>query len=284
MAGLLALVVPVICMAGPFTPERVGRTDPRVASWATAVASYTPGPSADPMWRDTTQALGQAEGTSFDVVSLGRGGTITLTFGGPITDIEGADFAVFENSFSDNFIELAFVEVSDGGTTYQRFPVQSLTPAPIQSFGVMDPTNLDGFAGTVRQGFGVGFDIADLNLTKITHVRLVDVVGDGRSQDAEGRLIYDPFPTNGSAGFDLDGIAVLKPTTLDRFDPIPGGFLVTTETSPGVSTILEFCTDLNEGVWLPFTAPQLGTGSPITLLAHGSFPQAFYRIRRESTP
>ena len=39
---------------------------------------------------------------------------------------------------------------------------------------------------------------------------LVDVLGDGTNLDSEGDPIYDPHPPTGSAGFDLDAIAVLR--------------------------------------------------------------------------
>ncbi|MEM1001677.1 MAG: T9SS C-terminal target domain-containing protein, partial [Bacteroidota bacterium] len=57
-------------------------------------------------------ALGLATNTP---VSLGDGGIATLTFDTPISDGPGFDFAVFENSFNDTFLELAFVEVSSDG-------------------------------------------------------------------------------------------------------------------------------------------------------------------------
>ena len=41
-----------------------------------------------------------------------------------------------------------------------------------------------------------------------TDVRIVDVVGDGFSLDSSGGVIYDPYPTSGSAGFDLDAVGV----------------------------------------------------------------------------
>ena len=41
------------------------------------------------------------------VVSLGEGGTITLRFEPPISDGDGDDFAVFENSVVEGFLELA---------------------------------------------------------------------------------------------------------------------------------------------------------------------------------
>ena len=56
------------------------------------------------------------------VVSLGDGGSITLTFAHPLSDGTGPDLAVFENAFNDTFLELAFVEVSSDGANFVRFP------------------------------------------------------------------------------------------------------------------------------------------------------------------
>jgi hypothetical protein len=170
-------------------------------------------------WRDPSKALGAAVGDSFDIVSLGRGGEITLTFDRPITNGQGWDFAVFENSFSDTFLELAIVEVSSDGVTYAAFETDSLTANPVGGFGAIEPSNIDGFAGKYRQGFGTPFDLSDLatqpevlsgdvDLSAITHVRLLDVVGDGSDFDTSGDVIYDPYPTFQSAGFDLDAVGV----------------------------------------------------------------------------
>jgi hypothetical protein len=80
----------------------------------------------------------------------------------------------------------------------------------------VDPTQVDGFAGKYRQGFGTPFDLDNLaddpNLDKnaVRYVRIVDIPGDGASLDTSGDPIYDPFPTTDSAGFDLDGVAVLN--------------------------------------------------------------------------
>ena len=73
--------------------------------------------------------------------------------------------------------------------------------------------------GKYRQGYGTPFDLADLSdkpevlsgdvdLSSISHVRIVDVVGDGTFLDSLGKVIYDPYPTSGSAGFDLDAVGV----------------------------------------------------------------------------
>src|ERR1035437_1398731 len=58
---------------------------------------------------DSSKAIGIADN---GVVSLGDAGIAICTFSQPITDAPGYDFAVFENSFSDDYLEFAFVEVS----------------------------------------------------------------------------------------------------------------------------------------------------------------------------
>ena len=188
-----------------------------IVGWASRVVGYSPGSNVDAQWQTASHALGPAEGNSFDIVSLGRGGSLTLAFDAPIRNGEGADFAVFENGFGDDFLELGFVEVSSDGSNYVRFPTDSLTASAVDAYETIDTTQIDGFAGKYPQGFGVPFDLADLaetsatlDVSQITRVRLVDVVGDGSVLDTSGNPIYDPFPTTGSSGLDVDAVAVLN--------------------------------------------------------------------------
>ncbi len=194
--------------------------DARFLGWAVRVDDVRYGDAVDAAWRVPERALGQAAGTSTDVVSLGRGGSVTLGFDPPIRDGDGHDFAVFENGFADTFLELAFVEVSSDGQTFVRFDSAAHTPDPVSAFGSLDPAAVHGLAGAHRQGFGTPFDLAwlrfhpavragQLNLDAVSHVRVVDVVGDGTARDAFGRTVHDPYPTTGSAGFDLDAIGVI---------------------------------------------------------------------------
>lgn len=208
--------------AGPYAPAagQTGTTaidadDPAIIGWASTVADYSPGTNADAVWQQSAEALGKAEGVPSSIVSLGRGGSLTLGFSTPIRDGLGADFAVFENSFSDTFLELGFVEVSSDGVNYVRFDSDSRTPQPVGSFGSVDPTNLNNLAGKYRGGFGTPFDLGELrarpglDVTRVTHVRLIDIIGDGNTLDTSGDPIYDPTPTNGSAGLDVDGVGVI---------------------------------------------------------------------------
>ena len=174
-----------------------------------------------------TSALGPATLNTLAAISLGDGGTATLTFDRPIANGDGPDFAVFENSFSDNFLELAFVEVSSDGQHFVRFPATSLTQTETQTSGIgsTDPTFINNLAGKFRIGYGTPFDLEELrdsvgiNIDSITHVRIVDVVGsiDPRyaTYDAFGHIVNDPWPTNfGSGGFDLTGVGVIHQADL----------------------------------------------------------------------
>ncbi len=155
------------------------------------------------------------------VVSLGDGGMATLTFNAPIYNGVGYDFVVFENAFSDTFLELAFVEVSSDGIHFIRFPSISLTDTTSQTgaFDATYPEKIYQLAGKYRAPYGVPFDLEtlkdspQLNIQFVSHVRIVDVVGSIidslASRDGLYRKINDPWPTLfPSSGFDLDAVGV----------------------------------------------------------------------------
>lgn len=239
---LIAAAAAFLCgsafAAGPFAPaagqagsNAVDKSSASIVQWATGYQDYLPGTDLDASFKTPAKALGAAVGGSFDIVSLGNGGSITLTFGGSIFNGAGADFAIFENSFSDTFLELARVEVSSNGLDFFRFPAYSLTPGLVGAFGSTDPTNLggplvsgtadtfyEGFAGKYRAGFGTPFDLSalegalGLDLNNVQYVRLIDVLGNGSEFDdfpVTPNPIYDPYKTVGSAGFDLDAVGVM---------------------------------------------------------------------------
>jgi hypothetical protein len=248
--------LPGIALAGIFPPAAgesgstaIPANDPEIDGWVTGYVDYLPGTEVDAEFQTPDKALGvpgNSDGSNagyiFDIVSLGRGGSITLTFNTPITNGDGYDFAVFENSFTNDFLEVAKVEVSSDGSTFVAFPAFSLVPASIGAFGGLDPTDLEQLAGKYRGGYGTPFDLQQLagqpgvDLNNIRYIRLIDVVGDGSAindLDAQSLAdwfgvplidlppslvtlansappaIYDPYPTIGSAGFDLDAIAIL---------------------------------------------------------------------------
>lgn len=165
-------------------------------------------------------------------VSLGDGGIATLTFPDFIANLPGPDFAIFENSFTDDFLELGFVEVSSDGFRFVRFPAVSLTQdtSQVATFGTIDATKIHNFAGKYRVFYGTPFDLEDIadstgiDLSRIIHVRIIDAVGciqDGFSTfDSQGNKVNDPWPTEfHSCGFDLDAVGVINtPQALPSFD------------------------------------------------------------------
>ena len=220
--------------AGPYSPspESTGSVaidayedaemtlrNPELVAWANAFLNYLPGPNVSQTWQTPGGALGPTNDTGFHnsntttIVTLGDGGSITLSFATPILDTDGFDLVVFENGVTTTpgrgFFELAFVEVSSNGTDFYRFSGRSSTPRPTSPYAFLElsPTDLDGLAGKYPATYGTPFDFAWLGVTMVSHVRIVDIVGDGRTLDAEGRPIYDPYPTAESAGFDLDAVA-----------------------------------------------------------------------------
>lgn len=172
-----------------------------------------------------SDALGKA--LSNGVVSLGDGGMATCRFQHPIRNGAGFDFAVFENGIDDTFLELAFVEVSSDGIQFFRFKSHSLTDTLQQTnaFGSTQAVSINNLAGKYRAGFGTPFDleelknISGLDINRVTHVRIIDVVGSINPAyaryDAYQNKINDPWPTPfPSGGFDLDAIGVIYENTV----------------------------------------------------------------------
>jgi hypothetical protein len=156
------------------------------------------------------------------VVSLGDSGYAVLYFSKPIINGSGYDFAVFENSFDDNFLELAFVEVSSDSINFFRFPATSHTSAwqQIASFGTLDATKINNLAGKYKALYGTPFDleelsdVAGLDVNHIIAVKIIDVVGCIQpayaTYDFFGHIINDPWATPfSSGGFDLDAVGVI---------------------------------------------------------------------------
>ena len=214
--------------------------DKRIKNWATSCTverGYMNIATAESpvSFGNEEYAIGPAGETTTNAISLGDGGYAILTFEKPITNNEGFDFAVYENSFNDYFLELAFVEVSSDGVNFVRFPATSLTPTTQQvgSDGTLDATNINNLAGKYRIGWGTPFDLeelrdsANIDINNITHVKIIDVVGtidpQYASYDAFGNIVNDPYPTNiASGGFDLTGVCVLseKVSIHDNFTDI----------------------------------------------------------------
>tara|TARA_B110000037_G_scaffold25005_1_gene29107 strand:+ start:304 stop:1311 length:1008 start_codon:yes stop_codon:yes gene_type:complete len=168
---------------------------------------------------DSSMAIGSPGN---GIVSLGDAGDAILSFDRFIENGHGWDFAIFENAFSDTFLELGFVEVSSNGTDFYRFPATSLTQDTFQidAFGSVNPSEINNLAGKYRANYGTPFDLEELinepnlDVNSISHVKIIDVVGSIDSiycnYDQYLNKINDPFPTPfPSSGFDLDAVGVI---------------------------------------------------------------------------
>lgn len=235
-----------------------------------------------------SDGLGPSDG---GIVSLGDGGTATLTFAYPIQNGPGFDFAVFENAFNNTFLELALVEVSSDGQRFVRFPAISNTDTSTQvgSFGAVDPTQIHHLAGKYRGGYGTPFDLEELrdstglDINAITHVRLIDAVGSINpaygQRDSRGWLINDPWNTPfSSSGFDLDAVGVLHenrgiyvqqiPTAVEGYfypNPLQNGQVLRCDAPTPLQTVALYnlqgqCLWRQASPTLPLRLPQLPAG------------------------
>lgn len=251
--------------------------------WATGHSQYTPGGNVNTGFQTPANAYGPIDSS---LVVLGDRGSITLTFGAPITDGPGYDFAPFENGFASgalDYLEFAYVEVSSNGTDFVRFDSASRRAATVAAFGTQDPAEIGGLAGKDLSGKGTPFDLSLLknkpevrsgavDLRRITHVRLKDIQGDGNDKDSFGRPIYDPNPVTGSAGYDLTGVGVIN--ALDEVAPVVAITSAPTGTTAATDAEIAFTVDdgsatverqLDGGAWTaassPFTLSGLAAGA-----------------------
>lgn len=296
--SLIFLLLASVVFAGPYPPAAgqagstaIHKDDSRIVAWASGYWAPVYGTGVDTKWQTPALAMGKAGSDVYDILCLGNGGSVTLWFPNPVRDGLGPDFAVFENSFSEGFLEVAFVEVSSDGVNFVRFPSASLGTTAVGPYAqTMLATDLDGLAGKYRQGYGTPFDLASLPASplldkqNIRFVRIVDIIGDGSVLDSSGRSIYDPTPTFGSGGFDLDAVCVLNQNAgtfrVLESKIADGSFILKWESNPGNSYRVETSDAL--GIWQPL---QTTVGSPTTGALERSFLMSneshrFWRVVR----
>lgn len=174
------------------------------------------------------RGAGENEG-SFDVVSLGSGGSIVVALrDGGLCDGPGPDFTVFENAFraaggSAIFTEVGIVAVSGDGVHFVEFPydVSSFAGLAGKTPVYSNPENgIDPLDAAVAGGDS--FDLADVGMESAVYVRLTD--GGDAIPDLGNRV-----PPGNSGGFDLDAIASLHACT-------PGSASPTRSSSPTASS------------------------------------------------
>ena len=141
------------------------------------------------------------------VVSLGKGGYVVLTFDPPIADGPGADFIVFENAFyygsGQVFDEWMIVKVSQDGQVWYTFPYDSVTG---QGLAGRTPTGCQGCpTGTTNwqnptEAGGDAFDLSDVGLPWARYVRVEDATHfqtpDRLSADLDGIVAIHQLPAS----------------------------------------------------------------------------------------
>lgn len=195
---------------GPSPAETAdsAEVDPGPDPFADIVVDYSPGEGAG-FGQDgfPDVVLGSPEGGgeqgSLDVLSLGREGTIVLSFDDiGLVDGEGPDLLVFENPFP-GWYEAGVVSASADGETWLSWPCEADSEAltGCAGVGLVWATSDNGVDATDPEtAGGDAFDLADLGLERALYVRI---------QDA-GLSSYDGV----SGGFDLDAIAIANGETL----------------------------------------------------------------------
>jgi hypothetical protein len=196
--------------------------------FVTGVVSFDPGPCAGfgaGLMPGIVEGPPYGGGTSHgstDVVSLGNGGSIILSFApNAIVDGPGVDFIVFENPFwingnsNDVYAEPGEVSVSDDGVTWSTFPCNpTLEPDSPNGTGVGPPygqcAGWHVVLSTPENGIspfdpsvsgGDAFDLADLGVKRARYVRTVD-----KTQE----LCADAGARPNANGFDLDAISIVN--------------------------------------------------------------------------
>ncbi len=197
--------------------------------FVTGIVSYTPGgcagfgQSSAPGIVEGPPVGGGTDHGSLDVLSLGGGGTLVLTFApNAIVDGPGPDFIVFENPFwiggspDTPYAEPGQVSVSDDGVTWTAFPcTPTLDPGAPDGTGTAPPYGDCGGWQVVHSAPGNGispfdpttaggnaYDLADLDLKHVRYVKIVD-----QTHEACPEAGADKPNTN---GFDLDAIAIVN--------------------------------------------------------------------------
>jgi hypothetical protein len=190
-----------------------------------------------------------------------------LTFANPIRNVTGWDFAVFENAFSDTYLELAFVEVSSDGINFYRFPATSNTQdtSQIDGFGSVDASKINNLAGKYRALYGTPFDLDELagqsglNVNNITHVKIIDVVGCIQNvyarYDHNGNKINDPWSTPfASSGFDLDAVGIINQVNAGINDKSAATTALSVFPNPFKdNAVIKFYSDANTDVFISIT-------------------------------
>ncbi|HYC57165.1 MAG TPA: hypothetical protein VEL28_19700 [Candidatus Binatia bacterium] len=191
-------------------------------AWLDRVREFAPGTSAGfgaeelpGIVLGMPEGLGDEQG-SLDVVSLGKGGSIVVSFDdNAVVDGPGDDLVIFENAFHAGsipgpvFTEYAFVEVSRDGRQWLAFPFDAGSGAGLAGQAPVYATSSNGIDPLDAAGGGDRFDIGALGLDLVRFVRLTDA---GDQIDDYGNHSF----AGTKGGFDLDAAAAIHSVPLAR--------------------------------------------------------------------
>jgi hypothetical protein len=201
----------------------------RADRFVTTVISFTPtdctgfGQSGMPGIVEGPPVGGGSANGSTDVVSLGSGGSIVVSFApNAIIDGPGPDFIVFENPFwiggdsSNPYAEPGEVSVSDDGVTWTSFPcAPTIDPQAGDGTGVEPPypatcggwqivySNPENGISPVDPSVAGGLAL-DLATVGVSHARYVKIVDQTHEACPEAGARPD------KNGFDLDAISIIN--------------------------------------------------------------------------
>lgn len=229
--------------------------------WADRVVSYTAGDGVDAGYDDATRALGSPTRVNFfgdtvtpfntpywstDIVSIGRGGQLTVAFDEAVTDDAGnpfgVDLLVFGNQFyvtnaagrvSGLFQEGGTIELSANGvdwvlatpTAESGFATNGFVDTVDLEFGTdagtiptdftrpVDPgfdpfglTREQVVAGYAGSGGGLGIDIGAYGLSEVRYVRVSNASDGAGTPDIDGFADVSAVPAPGAAAVLVVGV------------------------------------------------------------------------------
>ncbi len=196
--------------SAPLDSRDAGKLAAPLGERATAVVNFAPGPCAG-FGKDELPGvvLGAPKGGgtnqgSLDVLSLGAGGSIVLSFAPfDIIDGPGADFTVFENAFqygAQVFAEPGRVAVSADGTHWTEFPCDPKAAGYPGCAGKTPTLCTDDNGVSDADASVSGGDSFDLAAVGVASARFVRVTDASRADCDSGVE---------SAGFDLDAVSLV---------------------------------------------------------------------------
>ncbi len=104
-------------------------------------------------------------------------------------------------------------------------------------------------------------------------------MGDGSSTDSLGRVIFDPYPTEQSAGFDLDAVGVIHARLDTRAAPPTAGPAVTWRALRNRAYQLQWAENLVGTHWVNVQEEVRGDGAVHVLVDTNTTRTAgFYRV------